>query len=153
MNRRPITARNLMVARRAADWLAPRMSANAVSLMGLGFGLVAGLALALTSATSTWWLWLVGGFGVQARLACNLLDGMVAERAAQASRLGALYNEVPDRITDVAALVGLGYAAGGDPALGWLAAVLATLTNTVRGVVTLTRHTCIYLPHLLGWFE
>jgi phosphatidylglycerophosphate synthase len=133
-NRRPIAARNLATFQTFASWLAPRLSANAVSLLGLACGLGAGAALAATACAPGRAWWLVGAVLVQLRLLANLLDGMVAERAPQASRLGALYNEVPDRITDAAALVGLGYALGGDASLGWLAAILATLTNYVRAL-------------------
>lgn len=134
VNRRPIAARNLAITQVAAAWLAPRVAANAVSVAGLACGIGAGCALAATAATDAWFPWLGAALLIQIRLLCNLLDGMVAERAPQVSRLGALYNEVPDRITDAAALVGLGYAAGGDPALGWLAAIAATLTNYVRAL-------------------
>jgi phosphatidylglycerophosphate synthase len=43
-----------------------------------------------------------------------------------------LYNEVPDRVSDTAALVGAGYAAGGDVTLGYVAACVALFTAYVR---------------------
>ena len=46
--------------------------------------------------------------------------------------MGELYNEIPDRVSDAAVLVGLGYAAGGHPALGWAAALLAVMTAYIR---------------------
>jgi phosphatidylglycerophosphate synthase len=45
-----------------------------------------------------------------------------------------LYNEVPDRLSDSAVLIGVGYAAGGGPALGYVAALLAVLTAYVRAL-------------------
>jgi phosphatidylglycerophosphate synthase len=60
---------------------------------------------------------------------------MVAIEAAHASRVGELFNEVPDRISDAATLVGLGYAAGSAPQLGFLAAILAIFVAYVRAAV------------------
>jgi phosphatidylglycerophosphate synthase len=77
-------------------------------------------------------LGLIGcALAVQARLVCNLLDGMVAIEGGKKSALGALYNEFPDRIADSLLIVALGYAVGW-PALGWLGALAAALTAYVR---------------------
>ena len=40
--------------------------------------------------------------------------------------MGELYNEVPDRVSDAATLIGLGHAAEGWPVLGFLAAILVS---------------------------
>jgi len=58
----------------------------------------------------------------------------VAIGGGTASRLGELYNELPDRVSDAAVLVGLGYAAGGEATLGYLAALGAVSTAYVRAV-------------------
>ena len=55
-----------------------------------------------------------------------------AIETATASPVGELYNEVPDRVSDVATLVGLGYALGGAPVLGFLAAICALFVAYVR---------------------
>ncbi|MEP6908112.1 MAG: CDP-alcohol phosphatidyltransferase family protein [Pseudoxanthomonas sp.] len=68
---------------------------------------------------------------VQLRLACNLLDGMVAMEGGKKTATGTIYNEFPDRIADSLLIVALGYAAG-YPWLGWLGALLAALTAYVR---------------------
>ena len=47
--------------------------------------------------------------------------------------MGELFNEVPDRVSDTAVLLGLGWAAG-SPALGLGAALAAMATAYVRGV-------------------
>lgn len=61
--------------------------------------------------------WFGGAGGVQLRLMANLLDGMVAERLGVASSvanpLGLVYNDLPDRVSDIAILGGLGLALGG----------------------------------------
>jgi phosphatidylglycerophosphate synthase len=99
-------------------------------------GLFAGIALALTAQMpgAAWALWLLGAVLIQGRLAANMLDGMVAVETGTASRLGELYNEIPDRVSDTAILVGFGYAAGGDPVLGIAAALAAMLTAYIRAV-------------------
>ncbi len=74
---------------------------------------------------------LVAVLCIYLRLLCNLFDGMVAIEGGKASPVGALYNELPDRISDTLLLVAMGYAAG-CPELGWLCAVLAVLTAYIR---------------------
>jgi phosphatidylglycerophosphate synthase len=69
--------------------------------------------------------------GVQLRLLCNLLDGMVAVEHGKQSQLGVLYNELPDRVSDSVLFVALGYASG-LVWLGWLGALLAALTAYIR---------------------
>jgi phosphatidylglycerophosphate synthase len=133
-HRRPIAARNLGVTQRIAALLVARgPSPNGISLIGMGAGLAAGLAFAATAWApgAAWLFWLVGAAGVQARLLANLFDGMVALGRGVASPVGELYNEVPDRVSDTAVLVGLGVAAG-DVALGLVAALAAMLTAYVR---------------------
>ena len=55
--------------------------------------------------------------------------------SGRTSAVGELYNEIPDRVSDVAILVGLGYAAGGWPTAGWAASVAAVLTAYVRAQI------------------
>ncbi|WP_137177501.1 CDP-alcohol phosphatidyltransferase family protein [Roseomonas sp. AR75] len=135
-DRRPIAARDLTLTRRIAAWLVARgASADGISLAGMAAGLGAGLCLAGTA----WWpgaampLWLLGALLIQLRLAANLLDGMVAIGRGIASPAGELFNEVPDRVSDTAVLLGLGIAAG-SPALGLAAALAAMATAYVRAV-------------------
>jgi len=79
-------------------------------------------------------LWLAGAIGIQLRLLANMLDGMVAIALGKASPMGELYNELPDRVSDIAIIVGAGCAAGGSPTLGYLAACIAVITAYVRAV-------------------
>jgi len=95
------------------------------------------VALVATHMTDGWlqrFLWLTGAAGIQLRLLANMLDGMVAIASQRASPLGELYNELPDRVSDMAIIIGAGYAAGGWPALGYLAACIAVVTAYVRAV-------------------
>lgn len=135
-DRRPIASRERRWSRAVAHWLVTRgISPNAISIFGMVACLLAGGALAATSVTSGLaqrLLWLAAAALVQLRLAANMFDGMVAVETNRASPLGELYNEIPDRVSDAAALIGLGYAAGGSPTLGYAATALAIFTAYVR---------------------
>lgn len=147
-DRRPLKSRSWPVMNRLALTLARAgVTPNQVSVAGLGFGIIAGILLCASA-------WYAGAVGpeptgrvllvaavafIQLRLLCNLIDGMVAVEGAavglsRKSPVGVLYNELPDRISDAAALVGAGYAATGHPGLGWFAAVVAVMTAYVRAV-------------------
>ncbi len=69
---------------------------------------------------------------IQLRLLANMFDGMVAIETGKASPTGALYNEVPDRVSDAAMFIGAGYGLGGQPPLGYLAACLAVFLAYLR---------------------
>lgn len=134
-DRRPIAARELGFFKSLSTRLAKAgVSANAISVAGMIAGLLAGAALVCTARRPEWAraLWLAAAAFIQLRLVANLLDGMVAIESGTASKVGELYNEIPDRVSDTAALVGLGYAIGGDPTLGWAAALAAMFTAYVR---------------------
>lgn len=133
--RRPIAARETAWAAACAEWLAMRrVSANSISIAGMCCGILAGAAFVCTGAVPAIErvAWLLGATLVQARLLANLFDGMVAIRTQTVSRVGDLYNEIPDRVSDSATLIGLGYAAGSSPVLGWSAALAAVFVAYVR---------------------
>jgi phosphatidylglycerophosphate synthase len=137
-DRRPMAARSWSVLRRLATWLSRRgMSPNLISLMGMAASLAAAGLLAATSARpeNERILWLGTALLIVVRGLANLLDGMVAIESKRASPLGELFNEVPDRISDSAMLIGLGFANGGNPYLGCLAALAAVFTAYTRAVV------------------
>lgn len=129
-DRRPIAARG-------AGWtrgllrllLATSITPNQISVLSIAF---AGLgALALVEAPLRPWLYVAAALCIQLRLVCNLMDGLVAVEGGRASKLGALYNEFPDRIADSLLLVAAGYAAA-TPWLGWAGALAAALTAYIR---------------------
>src|SRR5690348_14657426 len=115
-DRRPIAVRGWRVFGWAARTLAAGgVSPNAISIASLFAGAGAGLALAATAHLEDGWqrlAWLAAAGLIQVRLLSNLLDGMVAVECGRASPVGELYNEVPDRISDAAVLIGAGYAQG-----------------------------------------
>jgi phosphatidylglycerophosphate synthase len=138
LERRPLRSRDTSWARAIADFLVRAgASPNAISIFGMVAGIGAGMAFASTRIADGFGqrsLWLCGAALCQVRLLCNLFDGMVAVARQIASRKGELYNEVPDRISDAAVFVGLGYSAGSSPALGYLAALVCVFVAYVRAM-------------------
>src|SRR5216110_2583193 len=133
MDRRPIATRNRKWAQSLTAWLASQnVSPNAISIAGMCACIVAGIALGLTSISDYRVLWLIAALGAQLRLTANMLDGMVAIASGRTSKIGELYNEFPDRISDAAVFIGAGFAWGGNVALGYIATILAIFTAYVR---------------------
>src|SRR5438128_3088067 len=133
IDRRPIATRNRQWAQAATAWLASRnVSPNAISIASMCACIVGGIALALTSISDYRILWLVAALGAQLRLTANMLDGMVALASGRASKVGELYNEIPDRVSDAAVFIGAGFAWGGNIALGYIATILAIFTAYIR---------------------
>ena len=133
IDRRPIATRNRKWAQSVTMWLASRnVSPNAISVAGMLACLMAGLAFGLTSVEYNRVFWVIAAFGAQLRLTANMLDGMVALTSGRASKVGELYNEVPDRVSDAAMFIGAGYAWGGNVSLGYIATILAIFTAYVR---------------------
>lgn len=127
--RRPIAARSSAWAIALSGRLARAgVTPNSISVVSVLFGAVGGLLIFHVANPLGW---LAGAACVQARLICNLLDGMVAIEGGMKSKTGPIYNEFPDRVADTFLLVPLGYAAG-QPWIGWAAALLAALTAYIR---------------------
>jgi phosphatidylglycerophosphate synthase len=148
--RRQLATRQSGWAVALARWLARRgLRPNTVSILGIVFAAASGLAFAMSPN-------LDGGVraavlvaaaaGIQLRLLCNLLDGMLAVEEGLKSKTGDIYNEVPDRLADIFILLGAGYSARDLPygvTLGWAAALAAVLTAYVRvfaGSIGATQH-------------
>ena len=147
--RRPLATRNAAWAKALARALANAgVRPNAISFASLVFsgigawtlsrlaGAEGGARIAFAIAAAA---------AIQLRLLMNLLDGLVAVEHGRKEATGDLWNEVPDRIADVALLVGAGYGSAGlacplrdacmlatGPMLGWAAAVAAMATAYVR---------------------
>lgn len=140
--RRPLKTRSALWAIAGAAWLARRgVSPNAISLLSILFAAGACTCFAMsTQATdqSVRCALLVGAaVGIQLRLLCNMLDGMVAIEGRRRTATGDLYNEIPDRVADAFVLVGAGYAAMPMPYaldLAWACAALAILTAYLRAL-------------------
>jgi phosphatidylglycerophosphate synthase len=98
-----------------------------------------GAGLFLTEALSQGAAWLLIGAAacIQLRLLANMLDGLIAVEGGHQTKVGELYNEIPDRIADVLFLASAGYASQHGVwgvALGWSASVLAVGTAYIRAL-------------------
>ena len=138
-DRRPLNSRSWPIMQRLSTLLvAMRVSPNLISILGMIAAIIAGVLLALTSGGPDDVGWhdrafhALAALCIQARLLANLLDGMVAIEGGTRSAVGELYNDVPDRISDGAVLIGAGYAANSIPEFGWFAAVLALFVTYIR---------------------
>jgi phosphatidylglycerophosphate synthase len=132
--RRPIASRELGWAKATARFLARSgVTPNAISIAGMAAGVLAGAALAATARPGFETAGFIAAVVlIQLRLLANMFDGMIAVEQKSASPVGELYNEVPDRISDAATLIGAGFAWGSSPTLGYLAACLAIFIAYVR---------------------
>lgn len=160
--RRPLKSRDTGWAKALAGWLVRlRVSPNTISLFSVLFAALAGKALWMVpeaSARATILLYVGAAAGIQLRLLCNLLDGMVAIEGGMKSKTGEIWNDLPDRVADAFILLGAGYSLRGlwwGPTLGWLATALAILTAYVRllgGAAGVTQHFCgpMAKPHRMA---
>ncbi|MFN2385344.1 MAG: CDP-alcohol phosphatidyltransferase family protein [Thermoanaerobaculia bacterium] len=138
-SRRPLKTRQRRWARELAARLARRgVAPDTVSIASVLFAALAGLAFSLSvegdGGTCVLCL-LAAAAGIQLRLLCNMVDGLIAVEGGRASPAGEVYNDLPDRIADAFVFVGAGIALRripGGVTLGWLAALLAFLTAYVR---------------------
>jgi phosphatidylglycerophosphate synthase len=133
-DRRPLKSRSLGWVQALARLIVrAKIMPNAISGAGVVFAALAALLLiAGTRMGVPSWLGLViAALCVQARLMCNLLDGMVAVEGGLKSKGGDLFNEIPDRIEDSLFLIGAGYCCG-NPTTGWACALLAVTTAYLR---------------------
>jgi phosphatidylglycerophosphate synthase len=138
-----------------------RVRPNTISLFSVLFAALAGKALWLVPDVSTraaMALYFGAAAGIQLRLLCNLLDGMVAIEGGMKSKTGEIWNDLPDRIADAFILLGAGYSLRGvwwGPTLGWLATALAIFTAYVRlmgGAAGVTQQFCgpMAKPHRMA---
>jgi phosphatidylglycerophosphate synthase len=134
-NRRPLTSRNSAWAARLASWAVTRdITPNQISQASMGFA-AAGFALYAMSTQvadiAQFLSLLLAAATLQARLVCNLIDGMVAIEGGKGAKDGPFWNEAPDRVSDFLFFAGAGLAAN-QPSLGLFAAALAIATAYVR---------------------
>ena len=105
LTRRPIKTRDAKWAASVASGLARvGVRPNTISLCSALFAAMAGIALTRTAdaagpaARAGWFV--AAAIGVQLRLLCNLFDGMVAVEGGFRTKLGEIFNELPDRFAD-----------------------------------------------------
>ena len=139
INRRQLKTRSRAWPTMIARWLTGAgLRPNQISVLSILFALAATLNFSAGRSAAGWeaarWL-ILAAFCIQLRLLCNLLDGLLAIEGGLKTKTGDLYNEIPDRIADIAILLGAGLALRDLPygmSLAWTAAILAVLTAYVR---------------------
>jgi phosphatidylglycerophosphate synthase len=139
--RRPVTARSTPWAQGTARFLAQiGVTPNAISIASIVFTALSAWVLFLgvsASGIERIALCFTAAALIEMRLFANLLDGLVAVEGKRGSPTGEIWNELPDRFSDVITLTAAGYAAGVwglSGALGWLAGSLAVITAYVRAL-------------------
>jgi phosphatidylglycerophosphate synthase len=137
--RRPLKTRQAAWAGALARLLVRSgISPNAISITSVFFALGGAAALyfsANLTGVERALIFVLAVAGIQGRLLCNMLDGMVAIEGGRQTKSGEIFNDLPDRVADALIFIAAGYAArqhafGVD--LGYLAAVLAVFTAYVR---------------------
>lgn len=73
------------------------------------------------------WLLLPAAGLCYLRLWINMLDGMVALASGKASRLGEVFNELPDRLSDIIIFAGVAHSGLCQPLLGYWVIIAALL--------------------------
>lgn len=139
--RREIKTRDAKWAQNLAKFIAQKtnITPNAISVLSVFFGFVAFLGYCCCVIPrypeKLYFLSpIVVILGIQCRLICNLIDGMVAIEGGKHSVIGGVYNEFPDRVSDTFIIVGAGIAGLSVHSimLGMIAALLAVLTAYTR---------------------
>lgn len=139
--RREIKSRDTAWAKFLATFIATKtnITPNDISVFSVVCGLVAfigycGYICPQVPEKYYFILPIIAIIGIQSRLICNLIDGMVAVEGGKKSVVGDIYNEFPDRLSDTLIIVGAGIAGGSwlSVCLGLLAALLAMFTAYTR---------------------
>jgi len=138
-DRRPIRARKNKEVRATATWLVRvGMRPNHVSILSVVFsGLSAGCLFVASGSASSWGiaLFIAAAAFIPFRGLCNLCDGLMAVEGGLKTKSGAIFNDLPDRVSDPLLLVAAGYSitsASWARDLGWAAGLLAVMTAYVR---------------------
>ncbi len=143
-NRRPLKSRGSSWSRFLTAKLVERsVTPNQVSCASVvlaAFGAVMFLGTSLDLPPFARMLcFLLTVVGIQGRLLCNLLDGMLAIESGLRSKVGEIYNDLPDRIADVLLLLAAGVSLGSSRSLffsgltlGWFAALVAVSSAYLR---------------------
>ena len=140
-SRRPVKSRTVQGFHQLAFTLVKMgLTPNQVSVLSSVFAGLGALSLFAASRSLTFGAqlgFLIGALlGIQLRLVCNLIDGLMAVEGGKKTPYGELFNDLPDRLSDLFLLVGAGYAlypyVPYTAHLGWIAGTLAVLTAYVR---------------------
>ena len=99
------TARDLL----ACGLLRLGITPNALTMIGTGFTIVAGVFFALNIKTENWAFSLCAAGMLFGSFACDMLDGTVARMGKSGTPFGAVLDSAMDRISDFSIWAGLGF--------------------------------------------
>src|SRR5262245_37428051 len=106
-----------------------RIHPDTISYLSIAASALA--ALCLVRSADSVWLLVAAPVLFYVRLWLNMLDGMVALAAGQASARGEILNDLPDRISDVLIFAGIAHSGLASSSSGYWAAIFALLTAYV----------------------
>ncbi len=135
-SRRDVKSRNNNLFHRLSRGLISMgLMPNHISLLSVLFAALGAYGFLLISQGSVLLGAIVTFVGIQFRLICNLIDGLMAVEGQLSSPQGELYNDVPDRFSDWFLILGTGFVIQSYPQgwnIAWAAATLAILTAYIR---------------------
>ena len=135
-NRRQVKSRNNNIFHKLSRGLVSiGLKPNHISVMSFVFALLGGYGFYLISINQIILGSILSLIGIQLRLICNLIDGLMAVEGKLSSPQGELYNDIPDRFSDWALIVSCGFVLQSHPYgwhLVWGATVLAIMTAYIR---------------------
>ena len=128
--RRPIAGCFRATARSAVRFCVRRgIHADTISYSSIAASAAAGVCF--WRAADSPWLLIAAPLFCYLRLWLNMLDGMVALAARQASPRGEILNDLPDRVSDLLIFLGVAHSGLTSPFTGYWAAIFALLTAYV----------------------
>ncbi|KAA8733721.1 CDP-alcohol phosphatidyltransferase family protein [Acinetobacter qingfengensis] len=138
-NRRPLKVRQSTLVHRIARWLAQKsITPNQISILSIFCAALAAICFLFVpefNGLQQVILYLFAALFIQARLLCNLFDGLVAVEGQKSTASGELFNDIPDRVSDPLIIIAAGYSVicvGYADILGWCGALLAVFTAYIR---------------------
>jgi len=138
-SRRPVPGRGSpIVTGLARGLIRIGLHPNHVSLLSILFAGLSALAMITGAGFESLWqralLLAAAAALILIRSICNLVDGLMAVEGGMKSPAGEIYNDLPDRVSDLLMLVGAGTAIGTMEgiAAGMAATILALLAAYVR---------------------
>lgn len=134
MDRRPLKTRGALWAKNLAQVMAfSGFSPNQVSILSIFMAFFA--LISFYYSQNNKYLLLVALVFIQLRLLCNLIDGMIAIEHGKKSKVGEIYNDVPDRYADILIIMGYALAYRNEAFmlhLGWATSCFALFTAYIR---------------------
>ena len=138
-DRRPALARENKWVKGVATWcLEVGLRPNHVSILGMGFAVLSAACLLLAPGENHRWgsaMLATAAAFIPMRGLCNICDGLMAIEGGLKTKSGQVFNDLPDRFSDLLLLVAAGYSTGSigwGCELGWAAGVMAVMTAYVR---------------------